>query len=72
VDENAPWFKGWMETSVGRVARISTHMGFRDKLGGCSTFTSLSGVQKEMRIAVPVIILCIFTGGVALVLGKLL
>lgn len=39
---------------------------------GCSTFTSLSGVQKEMRIAVPVIILCIFAGGVALVLGKLL
>jgi hypothetical protein len=39
---------------------------------GCSTFTSLSGVQKEMRIAVPVIILCIFAGGVALLLGKLL
>jgi hypothetical protein len=35
VDEKATWFRGWMETSVGRVARISTHMGFRDKLGGC-------------------------------------
>jgi hypothetical protein len=39
---------------------------------GCSTFTSLSGVQKEMRIAVPVIILSIASGGVALILGKLL
>ena len=39
---------------------------------GCSTFTSLSGVQKEMRIAVPVIILSIVSGGVALLLGKLL
>ena len=39
---------------------------------GCSTFTSLSGVQKEMRIAVPVIILSIVSGGVALMLDKLL
>ena len=35
VDEKATWFRGWLETSVGRVARISTHMGIRDKLGGC-------------------------------------
>ena len=35
VDERATWFRGWLETSVGRVARISTHMGFRDRLGGC-------------------------------------
>jgi len=35
VDEKATWFRGWLETSLGRVARISTHMGFRDKLGGC-------------------------------------
>ena len=35
VDEKATWFRGWMETSIGRVARISTHMGLRDKLGGC-------------------------------------
>jgi len=35
VDEKATWFRGWMETSIGRVARISTHMGFWDKLGGC-------------------------------------
>jgi hypothetical protein len=39
---------------------------------GCSTFTSLSGVQKEMRIAVPVIILFIVSGGVALMLDKFL
>jgi hypothetical protein len=39
---------------------------------GCSTFTSLSGVQKEMRFAVPVIILSILSGGVALLLGKFL
>ena len=39
---------------------------------GCSTFTSLSGVQKEMRIAVPVIILSVATGGVVLLLGKFL
>jgi hypothetical protein len=34
VDEKATWFRGWLETSVGRVARISTHIGFRDRLGG--------------------------------------
>ena len=39
---------------------------------GCSTFTSLSGVQKEMRTAVPVIILSIVLGGVALLLGRFL
>lgn len=37
---------------------------------GCSTFTSLSGVQKEMRIAVPVIILSIVSGGAALLMGR--
>ena len=35
VDEKATWFRGWLETSIGRVACISTHMGLRDKLGGC-------------------------------------
>jgi hypothetical protein len=35
VDEKATYFKGWMDTPVGRVARISTHMGLKDKLGGC-------------------------------------
>lgn len=39
---------------------------------GCSTFTSLSGVQKEMRFAVPVIILFIATGGIALLMGRFL
>ena len=39
---------------------------------GCSTFTSLSGVQKEMRIAVPVIILSIVAGGIALLMGKII
>jgi hypothetical protein len=35
VDEKATYFKGWMNTVVGKVPRISTHMGFRDQLGGC-------------------------------------
>lgn len=35
VDEKATWFKGWQETPVGKVASISTHMGLKDKLGGC-------------------------------------
>jgi hypothetical protein len=39
---------------------------------GCSTFTSLSGVEKEMRIAVPVIILSIVSGGVVLLVGRIL
>ena len=39
---------------------------------GCSTFTSLSGVQKEMRIAVPVIILSVVAGGIALFVGSIL
>jgi hypothetical protein len=39
---------------------------------GCSTFTSLSGVQKEMRIAVPVIILLTVSGGAVLLAGRIL
>ena len=39
---------------------------------GCSTFTSLSGVQQEMRFAVPVIILSIVSGGIALLLERFL
>ena len=39
---------------------------------GCSTFTSLSGVQKEMRIAVPVIIFSVVAGGIALFVGSIL
>ncbi len=35
MDEKAAYFKGWMNTVVGKVPRLSTHMGFRDKLGGC-------------------------------------
>jgi acetyl-CoA decarbonylase/synthase complex subunit gamma len=39
---------------------------------GCSTFTSLSGVQREMRIAVPVIILSIVSGGAVFLVGRFL
>ena len=39
---------------------------------GCSTFTSLSGVQKEMRIAVPVIIISIVSGGTVLLMSRIL
>ncbi|MEE9121866.1 MAG: mercury methylation corrinoid protein HgcA [Syntrophobacteria bacterium] len=35
MDEKATWFKGWKQTPVGKVASISTHMGLKDKLGGC-------------------------------------
>jgi len=35
MDEKATWFKGWQQTPVGKVASISTHMGLKDKLGGC-------------------------------------
>lgn len=36
---------------------------------GCTTFTSLSGVEKEMRIALPVIILTLVVGAVAWTVG---
>ncbi len=38
---------------------------------GCSTFTSLSGVKKEMRIAVPMIILSMVAGGVFWLIGSI-
>jgi hypothetical protein len=38
---------------------------------GCTTFTSLSGVEKEMRIALPVIILAIVVGVVVWTVGML-
>ena len=49
VDEKASWFRGWLETSVGRVARISTQMDFRDKLGGCGVRWGI----RRMRYNVP-------------------
>ena len=49
VDERATWFRGWLETSVGRVARISTHMGFRDRLGGCRVRWGI----RRMHYSVP-------------------
>ena len=64
----------WTVSSIVALFLITPAIAayFAMNFTGCSTFTSLSGVQKEMRIAVPVIILGIFAGGVALVLGKLL
>jgi len=50
------------------VPAISAY--FAMNFTGCSTFTSLSGVQKEMRIAVPMIVLSIVSGGVVLLMGK--
>ena len=38
---------------------------------GSTTFTSLSGVEKEMRIALPVIILALVVGAVAWTIGRL-
>ena len=38
---------------------------------GCTTFTSLSGVEKEMRIALPVIILAFVVGAVVWTVGLL-
>ena len=49
MDENATYFKGWMDTSVGKVARISTHMRLRDKLGGCGVRWGI----KRMHYTVP-------------------
>jgi len=39
---------------------------------GCTTFTSLSGVEKEMRIALPMIILALVVGAVAWAVGRLI
>jgi acetyl-CoA decarbonylase/synthase complex subunit gamma len=36
---------------------------------GCTTFTSLSGVEKEMRIALPMIILALVGGAIAWTVG---
>ena len=49
MDEKATYFKGWMNTSVGKVARISTHMGLRDKLAGCGVRWGI----KRMHYTVP-------------------
>jgi hypothetical protein len=49
VDEKATYFKGWINTVVGKVARISTYMGFRDKLGGCGVRWGIN----RMRYHIP-------------------
>ncbi len=50
MDEQAAYFKGWMDTPVGKVARVSTDMGFKDKLGA---FGVRWGIRR-MTYAVPV------------------
>jgi len=49
VDEKSTWFEGWMQTVVGKVARISTNMGLQDKLGGCGVRWGIN----RMHYAVP-------------------
>lgn len=49
MDEKATWFEGWMQTAVGKVARISTTMGLKDKLGGCGVRWGIN----RMHYAVP-------------------
>jgi hypothetical protein len=49
VDEKAAWFKGWKQSPVGKVARISTHMGLKDKLGGCRVRWGI----RRMHYSVP-------------------
>jgi acetyl-CoA decarbonylase/synthase complex subunit gamma len=52
VDEKATWFKGWKETPVGKVATISTHMGLKDKLGGCRVRWGI----RRMHYTVPAVL----------------
>jgi hypothetical protein len=63
----------WSVASVVALFLITPAVAayFAMNFTGCSTFTSLSGVQKEMRIAVPVIILLIGSGGIAWLVGRL-
>ena len=49
MDEKAAWFKGWKQSPVGKVARISTHMGLKDKLGGCRVRWGI----RRMHYSVP-------------------
>ena len=49
VNERASWFKGWMRTRVGKIARISTEMTFGDKVGGCRVRWGV----RRMHYAVP-------------------
>ena len=68
------WASGWSGTSLAALFLMApaTSAYFAMNFTGCSTFTSLSGVQKEMRFAVPMIILFIVFGGFAWIMGKLL
>ena len=65
---------GWSGASVVALFLITPAIAayFAMNFTGCSTFTSLSGVQKEMRIAVPVIILLIMSGGIVWLVGRLI
>ena len=49
MDEKAAWFKGWKQSPVGKVARISTHMVLKDKLGGCRVRWGI----RRMHYSVP-------------------
>ncbi|MGD8504219.1 MAG: mercury methylation corrinoid protein HgcA [Syntrophobacterales bacterium] len=64
----------WSGASVVALFLITPAIAayFAMNFTGCSTFTSLSGVEKEMRIAVPVIILSIASGGIAWLVGRLI
>ena len=64
----------WSGTSLVALFLIAPAVTayFAMNFTGCSTFTSLSGVRKEMRFAVPVIILSVLLGGITWLAGTFL
>jgi hypothetical protein len=62
VIENISWFL--------MISAISSFLAMN--FTGSSTFTSLSGVKKEMKTAVPLQITFIAVGIILMIIGKLL
>ena len=69
----AGWFSDDLVTAIGYIflaPAISAYFAF--KFTGSSTYTSLSGVTKEMKAAVPLIVMAVAIGSILLLIGKVI
>jgi len=73
----AVWAFGWLQdditTAVGYLFMLpSLSAFFAMNFTGASTYTSFSGVIKEMKAAVPIIIVTIIIGVILLIIGRVI
>ena len=63
---------GWVLAVSGVLLMLAASSYFAMNFTGCSTYTSPSGVKKEMRWAVPLQAILVLLGGLGIVMARVL